>query len=59
MALGANASKVERMVVGQGFLMAAIGIGCGVASALALSQFLETLLFGAKWRDLFTFAAVP
>jgi putative ABC transport system permease protein len=58
MALGAEKSDVLRMVVGQGIKLALIGVGIGVASALVLTRFLSTLLYGVKPTDPLTFIAV-
>jgi predicted permease len=44
-ALGARTVDVLRMVVGRGVRLAAAGILCGLAGALALSRLLDTLLF--------------
>ena len=57
-ALGAKRGNVLLMVVGQGAFLAAVGIGIGLASALALSRFLSTLLYGVKPTDPPIFIAV-
>jgi ABC-type antimicrobial peptide transport system permease subunit len=59
LALGAEASKVRRMVVRQGMGLALAGIGLGLPAAWALVRTLETLLFEVKPRDPMVFAAVP
>ncbi|MGC1186495.1 MAG: ABC transporter permease [Candidatus Acidiferrales bacterium] len=51
MALGASPQQVRRMVVLQGMLLALIGVIIGVASALALTRLMRTLLFGVKPYD--------
>jgi putative ABC transport system permease protein len=58
MALGAERRDVLRMVVGQGLKLALIGVGFGVAGALALMNFLSSLLYGVKPTDPLTFIAV-
>jgi putative ABC transport system permease protein len=58
LALGAEKSDVLRMVVGQGFRLALIGIGMGIAGSFVLTRFLSGMLFGVKPTDPFTFAAV-
>jgi putative ABC transport system permease protein len=58
MALGAQPRDVFRLVVSQGMIPAAVGILIGLAGALALTRFLERLLFGVKPTDLATFAGV-
>ncbi|HEV2490637.1 MAG TPA: ABC transporter permease [Candidatus Acidoferrales bacterium] len=58
MALGASSSDIVRMVLGQGLLLASIGIAIGVAGALALTRFLRSLLFEIKPTDPATFIGV-
>jgi predicted permease len=58
-ALGAQSSRVVRMVLGQGALLAGIGVICGVGGALLLSRFLAGMLYGVGTRDPLTFAVVP
>jgi len=57
-ALGAKASDVLKMVLGQGTKMAAIGVGIGLAGAFALTRVMSTLLFEVSVTDPATFAAV-
>jgi putative ABC transport system permease protein len=54
MALGASASDVLRLVVGEGLMLAFIGIAVGLAGALALTRLLEGLIFGVKATDPWT-----
>ena len=58
MALGAERRDVLKMVLGQGLKLALIGLGIGIAGALALTRFLSTLLYGVKPTDPLTFVAV-
>jgi len=58
MALGAGAADVVRMVVRQGFTLAAIGITIGLVAAVPLSRLMEELLFEVKPTDPVTFTAV-
>jgi predicted permease len=58
MALGASAGDVLRMVLGQGLLLAGIGLAVGFGGALALTRFLTRMLFHVKPTDPATFAAV-
>jgi ABC-type antimicrobial peptide transport system permease subunit len=48
MALGADSAAVSRMIVRDGAIMAALGVGAGVLLALALAGGLRTLLFGVS-----------
>ena len=56
MALGASASQVRRIVVGQGTRVVAIGIAVGLVAALAFTRVLDTLLYGVGAFDLPVFA---
>jgi predicted permease len=58
MALGARAEDVSRMVVRQGLVLAALGVGIGLAAALALSRVLGSLLHGVEPMDPLTYAVV-
>jgi putative ABC transport system permease protein len=58
MALGAQRHDVLKLVLRQGILLAAIGVGIGLAAAVALTRLMSTLLFGVTATDPITFAAV-
>ena len=58
MALGAQASDVLRLVVGQGMKVALIGIGIGLIAAVALTRVMRTLLFGVSTTDPVTFMII-
>ena len=57
MALGADRSSVRALILRQGFKLAAIGIGIGLALAAVGSRLIESLLFGIRPLDPLTFAA--
>ena len=57
MALGARTGEVTRMVVGEGFRLAALGVAIGLAGAFALSRLLVNLLFGVEPTDPATYVA--
>jgi len=57
LALGARASEVRRMVVGQALLVTLVGIVAGVVGALAMTRVLGSLLFGVSPTDLATLFA--
>jgi putative ABC transport system permease protein len=58
MTLGAQRADVLRLVLRQGFAIAAIGVALGIAGALASSGLLKSLLFGVKPGDPITLIAV-
>ena len=58
MALGATSRTVLGLVVGQGMLLVAIGVGIGLAGSLGLARLLASLLFGVNTSDPATFALV-
>jgi len=58
MALGARPGNVVRMIIGQGFMLAAIGLAAGMAGAWWLTRLLASLLFGVTATDPVTFGAV-
>lgn len=58
LALGAQPSNLLAMVLGEGFRLVIAGLALGIAAALAVTRFLDTLLFGVHARDATTFAGV-
>jgi putative ABC transport system permease protein len=56
MALGARASDVLKLVVGQGMALVLGGLALGLAAAYALSRVMEAMLFGVSATDATTFA---
>jgi putative ABC transport system permease protein len=59
MALGAQTRDVLRLIGREGFVLALVGIGIGLAGALALTRLMSSLLFGVGPTDAITFAVVP
>ncbi len=57
-ALGAAASDVLSMVLGQGLRTIFIGVAIGIVGALALTRTLASLLFGVTATDPMTFVTV-
>jgi ABC-type antimicrobial peptide transport system permease subunit len=51
MALGAEPSVLQRMFVGNGLLLAAIGATLGLAAAFGLTRLMSSLLFGVTALD--------
>jgi putative ABC transport system permease protein len=58
MTLGANQQRVLSMVLREGAVLAALGIGIGVAGAVLLSSLMTGLLFEVDPIDPFTFLVV-
>ena len=57
-ALGAQRGDILRMVVRQGMTLAAAGVAIGVAAALAMNRFVESLLFSVSATDAATYVIV-
>jgi putative ABC transport system permease protein len=58
MALGAQIGDVLKLVLRRAMLLALGGVVLGVAGAIVVTRYLESLLFGVKPIDVITFAAV-
>jgi ABC-type antimicrobial peptide transport system permease subunit len=59
LALGASGLGIATMVVRQGMLLVAIGVGVGIAGALGLAQAISGLLFGVPANDPIVFVSIP
>lgn len=58
MALGARANEVLRLVVGKAAVLTGIGLLLGFGGALAVGQYLQSMIFGLTPNDLVTYVAV-
>jgi putative ABC transport system permease protein len=58
LALGARRGDVLRLVLRHGMLLASIGVVAGVASAIALTRLMSSLLYGVSATDWMTMAGV-
>jgi putative ABC transport system permease protein len=58
MALAARRGDVVRLIVGQGVFWAAIGVACGSALAVLLTEFLRSLLYAIAPTDASVYVAV-
>jgi putative ABC transport system permease protein len=57
-ALGAQPSKILGMILGQGLLLTALGVGIGLVGALAVTGLVKSLLFEVTPTDPATFLGV-
>jgi putative ABC transport system permease protein len=57
--LGARAADVMKQIVGQGLVLAGIGVAVGIGASLFLTRALGSLLFGVGSTDFATFVTVP
>src|SRR6185503_11509412 len=58
-ALGASDRDVRRLILGHGMVVAAVGIGLGLAASLVLTRVVTSYLVGVSATDPVTFAGVP
>jgi predicted permease len=58
LAMGANRSRVLRMVLQQAVTLAGAGIAAGIVAALLLTQLMQSLLYEVRPADPLTFMAV-
>jgi putative ABC transport system permease protein len=58
MALGAERREVLRMVIGQGMVLAVLGIAFGLAGAFGATRLIASLLFGTAANNLFAYVSV-
>jgi len=58
MALGAQIVDVLKLVLKRAMWLAVLGIGIGIAGAIAVTRYMTTLLFGVKPIDAVTFVGV-
>jgi predicted permease len=59
MALGAQASNLRNTVIGQGMILAGLGVVLGIGGAFWLTRFLVSFLFGVKAWDPIAFVITP
>ncbi len=58
-ALGADASRIRRLVLGHGVRYAFFGIAIGTPTALALSGYMRSMVYGVATTDPVLFLTVP
>ncbi len=59
MALGAQVAQVQRLILHQGMVLAAIAVVIGLPAACALSKLFTSVLYGVHNNDPVTFTVVP
>jgi putative ABC transport system permease protein len=57
-ALGAERKDVLKLIVGQGMLLAGLGVAAGLVASFLLTHFMSSLLYEVKATDPVTFALV-
>jgi len=57
-AIGAQPRDVFRMVIGQGMMLAMIGVAFGLVGAFGLTRLMTTMLFGVEPTDPATFVSI-
>jgi ABC-type antimicrobial peptide transport system permease subunit len=58
MALGAQSGDVLKLILAEGLKLSFIGVVVGLAAALALTRWMESLLFGVRPTDPVTFSLI-
>jgi predicted permease len=58
MALGATQTNIAHDVLSQGLLLTGIGLGIGIAGALAGARLIQSILYGVRPTDMLTFCIV-
>ncbi len=58
LALGARGADIFRMILKEGFILGALGVGIGAGAAFGLMRLISALLFGVQTHDVSVFGAV-
>jgi putative ABC transport system permease protein len=58
-ALGAEHTRVLKLVIGQGMVLTSVGIVLGLTGAFMLTRFLQSQLYDTKPTDTLTFVGIP
>lgn len=58
-ALGAQAASLRNLIIGQGMMLALLGVGVGLGGAFWLTRFLASFLYGVKPWDPLAFVLTP
>lgn len=57
-ALGASRNNVTRLIVGEGSILAVIGLGLGIGGAVLVGRTMQSTLYGVQALDLYVIASV-
>jgi putative ABC transport system permease protein len=58
-ALGAGPQRVVRLLIGDAIMWMTVGLAAGIAGAMVLTRYLQSLLFEVGATDSVTFTIVP
>jgi putative ABC transport system permease protein len=58
LAIGAQPRDVFKMVIGNGMMLALMGVACGLVSAFGLTRLMTTMLYGVEPTDPGTFVSI-
>ncbi|MEP6573735.1 MAG: ABC transporter permease, partial [Gemmatimonadota bacterium] len=58
-ALGANEGQIRKLILGQGLIVAGVGIALGLIASVALTRVIASYLVGVSATDPLTFVGVP
>jgi len=58
-ALGANEGQIRKLILGQGLIVAGVGIALGLVASVALTRVMASYLVGVSATDPLTFVGVP
>lgn len=59
MALGAQASSVQRLFLRRGLQLTAIALAVGLPAAFVIAKLFNSILYGVKANDAITFICIP
>jgi putative ABC transport system permease protein len=59
LALGAQSGDVLKLIIKQGMMLTLTGVAIGVATSLAVTRLMASMLYGVSATDPVTFVGVP
>jgi putative ABC transport system permease protein len=57
-ALGASRNNVTSLIVGEGSILALVGLGLGIGGAVLVGRTMQSTLYGVQALDVFVIASV-